>query len=532
MANQFNGRTLLRFAAMLAACAGLSAGAQTFVPPDAQSTCTVSPATFKSWFANHQVTANGQVVPANSVTFNHDTVNPPTTNKTINCNFYQWSQQMFLWLTSPAPAAYGGGNRVFNSAIMYDIFDDTDTDNFCMVNPQTHVSSCGNDHLAPMFSPRVNKPLHAILPGKVNHDAGAGQAGGGGALMAQGGKLVYYTMFVNDVYAFYASAMGTGEDHLNLNFPTTQTDLDKVLAWAKANHRSVPAPNALAMEMKASWVEADGLDLDQYITAMGVIPTFDTSNPAKWVQNGSRQALLAMVGMHVVGSVAGHPEMVWATYEHVSNSPNAAYSYVNKLGKTINVKTEAPKNMLFAQNGFTGTYNVENMAVVADTSPLTIAASEGGSGKVSPSDTQRLFPWGTTPQVPLFGGLSYAQANTEVISINNNIRNMLAKGDVRKNYLFHGATWTVGGFNPWTPFPDPTLPNTLNWAGTTALANSTMETYATVANLKYNCLSCHNIGGSTNALATVGVSHIYEAITPFSNSFSLAPKPLTKAAPK
>jgi membrane associated rhomboid family serine protease len=26
--------------------------------------------------------------------------------------------------------------------------------------------------------------------------------------------------------------------------------------------------------------------------------------------------------MHVVGSVKGHPEMIWSTFEHVSNTPN------------------------------------------------------------------------------------------------------------------------------------------------------------------------------------------------------------------
>ncbi|VEB44465.1 Uncharacterised protein [Chromobacterium violaceum] len=41
--------------------------------------------------------------------------------------------------------------------------------------------------------------------------------------------MVYYTILVNDVYAFFASASGTKNPRLR--FPTTQAELDKVLAW-------------------------------------------------------------------------------------------------------------------------------------------------------------------------------------------------------------------------------------------------------------------------------------------------------------
>ena len=38
-----------------------------------------------------------------------------------NCGFYQWSEQMFLWLTSPAPPAYGGGANIFDSPAFFDV---------------------------------------------------------------------------------------------------------------------------------------------------------------------------------------------------------------------------------------------------------------------------------------------------------------------------------------------------------------------------------------------------------------------------
>src|SRR5215475_8459080 len=82
------------------------------LPADAQATCTVTAPFFASWFETGAVSLNGVVKPADSVNF-----------KSIpNCSFYQWSEQMFLWLTSPAPATYGGGGgRIFDSPAFYDV---------------------------------------------------------------------------------------------------------------------------------------------------------------------------------------------------------------------------------------------------------------------------------------------------------------------------------------------------------------------------------------------------------------------------
>lgn len=90
------------------------ANAQTVLPNDAKTTCTVPGAEFNSWFRTGAVTANGEVNPADSVNF----PDPPSGN---NCLFYKWSEQMFLWLNSPAPSRYGGGGRIFESPTFFDV---------------------------------------------------------------------------------------------------------------------------------------------------------------------------------------------------------------------------------------------------------------------------------------------------------------------------------------------------------------------------------------------------------------------------
>ena len=73
--------------------------------------CSLPASTIATFFKSGTVTENGIVNPANSLNF----VNAP------NCGFYRWAEQMFLWVTSPAPSEYGGSGRVFDSPVFYDL---------------------------------------------------------------------------------------------------------------------------------------------------------------------------------------------------------------------------------------------------------------------------------------------------------------------------------------------------------------------------------------------------------------------------
>jgi hypothetical protein len=74
--------------------------------------------------------------------------------------------------------------------------------------------------------------------------------------------------------------------------------------------------------VKSAWVLAAGLpNPDSYITTTATVPTYNQSNANLWTPTGQQTVKLALVGMHVVGSTAGHPEMAWATFEHVGTTP-------------------------------------------------------------------------------------------------------------------------------------------------------------------------------------------------------------------
>lgn len=544
------------------------------IPTDVKPTCVVAPAAFAKWFESGTPSANGIVNPANSITFVGNS----------NCAFFLWSEQMFLWATSPAPKSYGGGGgRVFDSPVFYDV-SPPDANNVRTLIPNTgtnirnfsvRIAQKGPNGLPIVFDkagkmldvvqPPVTggtklmlhlpdgskvepaqvkidktgnvafhgkdgKPLDAaklknfksfaldpagksieikkIIAGRNGQplflnaqgqvvNVEQGQAGGNGVLMTQGNSLVYYSTQVNDVYAYFLTGAKDGKiTPAPTQFPTTQAALNQVIAVANSapppyTKKTFPDSIALAIELKSAWVEASGLPNKGagYITMTATIPTYTKTSSALWTATGSRQALLAMIGIHVVGSAAGHPEMIWASFESFGNTPNATFSYTSTSGtKTVTQNTAG--NWLFTRSGSTGPFNVEFMNYVA--SPSSIQAATAGTpppppGTISPSDTLRENPWGT----PGTGKGSNTGLNTDVISINNSVLSQLLAGDIRKNYFMVGSTWT-NGQNPSNP-KTPQL-------GTNVLANSTMETYQQ----PNNCFVCHQGSGMLG-----GLSHIY-----------------------
>jgi hypothetical protein len=475
---------------------------QNQLPADAMPTCVVTPTVFATWFQSGSPSANGLVNPADSINFPD-----PHTN---NCPFYQWSEQMFLWLTSPTT-----GGVVLNTPTFFD------------VSPPDPTNSWTRTFLP-----------HPLNPAVINVEQSQAD---NSVLEAQTGSLVYYITTVNDVYAFLKTGVADGDfSPVPTAFPTTQSDLNPITSFAASKGVTIQDPNALAIMVKSAWVLAAGLpNLSTYITTTATVPTYDTSNSSMWTQNGQQTVQLALVGIHVVGSTAGHREMIWATFEHFANAPRALYRYVNNLGNLIEVDPDsAAMSWLFlaANASPAGPFNCQNMTynpTGMPPGPPTINATSGNpctSTTISPSNTIRWKPFGASPSQPPNpndGAIANA-SNTEIISINNNIESMLPNPDVRNNYVMGGASWTALGVAPTCVFPNgpsngppPNLCGTLvgnpmgNIVGTSLLDNATMETYeqgvdtshTPGATAQKTCLDCHNFN-------TLSVSHDFQPLQP------------------
>lgn len=558
----------------------------TLLPQDVLQSCTVNQATFNSWFASGTATENGLVTPANSVTFPHQN----------NCDFYQWSERMFLWITSPASGSYGQGGTVLESPVFYSVSPEDSAEQRVLIphvpntplqmtsglqkngpnrlpvikdklgrlfevetpGPNTNLKalvkntagvSVEVDHVqkdaqgAIVFMDKAGKPIphpKAIIQHKLRSQHivqrfalgkefifldGAGNVivseegqATGDALMARNGSLVYYLSFVNDVYAYYLTGTRNGQLPGG-QFPTTAGARDSICAIARANGATLPDSNALALEIKTSWVEANSLpDPGNYVTVNASIPVYDTSNPSQWIPIGERVTKMALVGMHIVGSVAGHPEMVWATFEQKNNTPNAAYSYIDVNNNVKTVPQDQGTNWLFNTNTADTPYNVSHMRNAGD----TINAHNGFT--ISASNTLMSLPWGSAmDSVTNQEDGSSAASNSEIISINNSIRSLLVGNDVRKNYLFIGATWTNGGAPPnGSSYGSDTTAGVA--IGTSVLANSTMETYFQTPST--SCFTCHS--GNTPSLNPTDLSHIFSALQPLFDSYNANKKAIKK----
>jgi hypothetical protein len=321
-------------------------------------------------------------------------------------------------------------------------------------------------------------------------------------LMSRNHSLVYYNIMVNDVYVVFSKMINDGVIPEGSLFPTTLDDEDsddpnipKVGLNTIKNYASshgIPIIDTdnrvLAMELKTSWVETVNLpNSDNYVKIKATIPNYEQSSPGAWTRNGTKTAELALVGMHVVGSVAGHPEMIWSTFEHINNAPNPQ----------IDAITHPQSNgfLFFDNTQPLPTPNVPHISGVYNLS--------GANGfDISPSNTVRNQPfgWGGIPGVAGGNGAlnvadiaANSTSDGQLTAMYSDTRSRLLPGDVRRNYFQVGAMW-----NSVLHISNPDN----HEAGTIRLSNATMETYtqatssSTIINTGagLNCFSCHNRG--------------------------------------
>jgi hypothetical protein len=520
-------------------------------------------------------TVNGVVKPADSVNF-------PNDPRLQNVDFYRWSEQMFLWLTSPARNKIDHKNGiVLNSPAFYRVSAADESGRRYFIpngdgkqrllalraakpgpnglpvvvdkaggllevelperardgrplvksgEQKVEVSEIKLTDGEPPFEfldpngKRIHNPtpIFGWVPGGSNliqpfrfgkitvyldasgHEAQIGQGTTNAVLLSQCSALVYYMTSVNDVYAYFLTATtGGGTPTAPTPFPTTQAQLNKISDFAQAHGKALAFPNALCLQVKTSWIEADRLPCgsrESYITMKATIPTYHAHDPAHWDPSGTRCTDLALLGMHIAGSVKGHPEMVWATFEHFGNAPNAAYRYNAIGGRTKTVCQDTAGTWLFCRSGASSHFNIGTQKAFPLDGEIKIRAFKPHI--IGPTDTLRVSPFGASfDERPNPNVTDAAASNTQIISMNNSVRGQLAPGDLRTHYYMLGATWTDG------KAPDDSSPGG-NIMGTSHLANTTMETFFAQPT---NCFSCHK---TSDPDRLTNMSHVFSALQP------------------
>ncbi|MCC9620096.1 hypothetical protein LPB41_00190 [Thalassospira sp. MA62] len=541
-----------------------SVNAQTYFPPNVdKSECALSASEFtndwtklsifspKNPFGPVYDKTSGMVYvfPANGPDF--------SANSTNHCDFYKWGAQMFLWLTSTIDDTTTQTSKptfpvtlpyVFNSEFFYRL-------------------SADHKQLLAQGSDETNSSMAVSLrTAKTDEDDSIGQAGEtSGVLLTQGvsPSLTYYAVHTNRLYGYFLNLYKTviepiieadGKIVMDpdlARFPTTSVEACSTLAYANSKGfvehgqwptfiehllcsyywpGNAPTPTtiptiaeiepavdslSLAIELKTSWVDAATLPSDKlhkYVRQYQEVPVYDRSNPNRWLLTGTERRELAMVGMHVVGSVEDHPEMIWATIEHEDSAPNSVYYYMDSSGKIVEVKgptndtkwtfsegtvVDEVTEFALSCSGYKKPDTcVEDSDIVGanpvpSTAPLEIP--------ILPSNVTRLHPWGNVQNETDADVISQ---NTQIISLNNDVRSLVQANnadDPRQYYFLSGAIWTTDG-------SIPTNDNYDKNTGSTILANTTMETFQQEA----SCFGCHHASTSADGL---GVSHIFHGIS-------------------
>ena len=182
---------------------------------------------------------------------------------------------------------------------------------------------------------------------------------------------------------------------------------------------------------------------------------------------------VALVGLHIAGVVNGHPEFIWATFEHDENAPTLSdeqlAAYLDGGNRKIEQQPVSSSGFTFYRAGATFAESNQNNAGQLDLdeadqtlTPVTNAFIQYAQG----------------------GGNAGNRANVE--SLNASVLSQL-DDPVFRRYLLGGAIWLAA--------VDGLVPNSTQQdliTGSTDLSNVTMETFTQKVLEQRNCFGCHN----------------------------------------
>jgi hypothetical protein len=339
-----------------------------------------------------------------------------------NMAFHEISWQYFLWLTEEVTE---GSEKMLRFESMY------------------------SDAAINIKDPNDPKGKEHIL-------GGIQQAGSNSVLVDENKRAVYTTMMIDSVYRNFVVKN-------ELNIPEKLRDFP-----AKTNF-----PDG-AMSMKAAWkIVPKGKKApkgaytrtSKLYTVVEIDGNLTTSdNYRDTSKRKTIEETVALVGFHIAVVVKGHPEFIWATFEHNDNTIN--YSTINQ---------NAPPSYTFFNSS---SFNVSNTGALS-VDPKTQIISQD---YVESPTTQTL-------RIHQYGG-GDAQNQNNIASLNETVHKSLDATSMWQNYHEVGAVW----FNQANALiPDWSLTTNPNLeTGSKTLSNSVIETFTQDAFSQNSCFSCHN----------------------------------------
>lgn len=450
--------------------------------------------------------------------------NPPVDN---DCDFYKWAWESFLYVTErrpdnkPAFLSYPTIERAFPK-----VFSPPGTAAAAVTAPSMLTLSVRNIEPALSAKTKWSQAIAADVLGDAAPvlDDGvmqAGQAGAGAVLVDRNRNPVFYTIHVNQTFADFVQANGLDDMTRMFADPTNPDDVK--------SKNPVPADLEFrtgSMEFKSSWMILDGpvSNYPNYITTRAKIPVLK-NEPNKTGQGTHlvvdkskplREVNVGLLGLHVVGVIDGHPEFIWASFEHANDKTGerdvAPAAHDNPAPSNTPPQTidNANKNYpVFAANTPVDKANIPvNQPVGPDqkfTNPTPVFRIFPGSASKRPDDA----PPGKWE-------------DPAITDLNQQMTTLFAGKDPagkdwRRNYRLVGAVWMnqprKDGFKEGMVFSndDPLL------AGENRLSNASIESFTQTA--APHCFSCHTTDVQDQDLGTkflparrINISHVFTIV--------------------
>lgn len=353
-----------------------------------------------------------------------------------NCSFHKWSWNAFLWLTQDVK-----GEPRFEQ-----------------------LTATGIEAEPGVLDPLIGRSQKSRALDLIE------QAGPNGIMVDLQGHPIYYAIHSDATFGDFIK----------------QNDLlDPAKLRAFDPNASFPVGS---MTLKAAWkVVAPGEDVSTFYTRKAKIALLTVKNGKIVVAtrrvNGkdvvqTRTVTVALAGLHVAGAVKGHPEMIWATFEHKDNAPDLPKA-VNEMGPNDVV---SDKNWTFYK---------------ADTKFKDCNVNSAGAGALKlDAKKQTLSPVTQVCRIFPFGG-GNAMNVDNIKSLNASVHSQL-KG-VWNNYFEVGAIWfsSADALKPNCTFQPgalecPAKPGMPILTGSTQVSNTTVETFTQSQSAQDNCFACHN----------------------------------------
>ncbi len=310
----------------MAALAALAAGCKDPVPPNTQPVTSSSGPTPIT--INEDCPAGDGWLPMDGGATPPPPMVTPPPHPDTECAFYRGAYQNFLIAT--APLANGDPNLV-NYATIDDAFVSSYNTNHRRNTGDSSADPYGPGGVAGATAARLGPATGKAWLGAVH------QAGGRQIVVDQGHHTLYYGLHMNQAFVDFVKANHldtiSGDDagvggilHVdpNLQFPPGVAEFKS--AWADIDPRDFPDAtgnygNPNATVPPPTDFTSDPGDYSNYITTMAWVPWLTQDPTTHAISEDPEHPVLrrvALVAIHCVYTLPGHPEFIWGSVQHVN----------------------------------------------------------------------------------------------------------------------------------------------------------------------------------------------------------------------